>query len=90
MRQRLPKWATAGMAAMCVALLVNGCEARVWGTPPAADDTPPATVVTPPATLPVLPAAPPDQPPRHSTGSKRGFVRLPPMRPRPGPPSRRW
>ncbi|BDX35193.1 LppW family protein [Mycobacterium antarcticum] len=61
MRQRLPKWATAGMAAMCVALLVNGCEARVWGTPPAADDTPPATVVTPPATLPVLPAAPPDQ-----------------------------
>jgi CubicO group peptidase (beta-lactamase class C family) len=46
-----------GMAIVCVALLVNGCEAQVWGAPPAAETTPQA----PPPSLPVLPEAPPGQ-----------------------------
>ena len=50
------------MAIVCVALLVNGCEAQVWGTPPAAENTPQAPVVAPQASLPALPEAPPDQP----------------------------
>jgi len=49
------------MAIVCAALLVNGCEAQVWGAPPAAESTPQATVVAPQASLPVLPEAPPDQ-----------------------------
>jgi hypothetical protein len=40
------------MAIVCVALLVNGCEAKVWGSPPTAENTPQAP-------LPVLPEAPP-------------------------------
>jgi hypothetical protein len=43
------------MAVVGVALLVNGCEAQVWGAPP------PVAQDTPPASLPVLPQAPPDQ-----------------------------
>jgi hypothetical protein len=62
MRRRLPKWAMTRMAIVCVALLVNGCEAQVSGTPPAAESTPRATVVAPQASLPVLPEAPPAQP----------------------------
>jgi hypothetical protein len=54
MRQRLPNRAMTGMAVVCVALLVNGCEAQVWGTPPTAESTPQAS-------LPALPAAPPAQ-----------------------------
>jgi hypothetical protein len=60
-RRWLPKWAMKRMAIVCVALLVNGCEAQVWGTPPAAENTPQATVAAPQASLPVLPEAPPDQ-----------------------------
>ena len=61
MRRQLPKWAMTRMAIVCVALLVNGCEAQVWGAPPAAEHTPQAPVVTPQASLPALPEAPPDQ-----------------------------
>jgi hypothetical protein len=61
MRRWLPKWAMTRMAIVCVALLVNGCEAQVWGSPPAAETTPPATVAAPQASLPVLPEAPPNQ-----------------------------
>jgi hypothetical protein len=61
MRRWLPKWAMKRMAIVCVALLVNGCEAQVWGTPPAAENTPQATVAAPQASLPVLLEAPPDQ-----------------------------
>jgi hypothetical protein len=43
------------MAIVGAALLVNGCEAQVWGAPP------PAAQNTAPASLPVLPDAPPDQ-----------------------------
>jgi hypothetical protein len=55
MRRRLPNRAMTGMAIVCVALLVNGCEAKVWGSPPTAGNTPQAS-------LPVLPGAPPTQP----------------------------
>ncbi|MDT5339087.1 MAG: hypothetical protein QOD90_4592 [Mycobacterium sp.] len=55
MRRRLPKWAMTSMAIVGAALLVNGCEAQVWGAPP------PAAQNTAPASLPVLPDAPPDQ-----------------------------
>jgi hypothetical protein len=61
MRRRLPKWAMTGMAIVCAALLVNGCEAQVWGAPPTAESTPQATLVAPQASLPVLPEAPPGQ-----------------------------
>ena len=59
MRWRLPKLA---MTIVCVALLVNGCTARVWGTPPGAENTPQASVAAPQAPLPALPEAPPAPP----------------------------
>ncbi|MCV7417433.1 serine hydrolase [Mycolicibacterium litorale] len=49
-------------AIVSVALLVSGCEAQVWGSPPATENTPQAPVVTPQASLPAFPAAPPAQP----------------------------
>jgi hypothetical protein len=55
MRWRLPNRAMAGMAIICVALLVNGCEAQAGGSPPATEDTPQASLA-------VLPEAPPAQP----------------------------
>jgi len=68
MRRRLPRWAMTTIAVVCVAVLVNGCEAQVWGAPPAAESTPQATVVAPQASLPVLPEAPPAQPTASSDG----------------------
>jgi hypothetical protein len=59
MRLRLPSRAMMGMAIVCVALLVNGCEAKVWGSPPTAENTPQAPVSAPEAPL---PEAPPTQP----------------------------
>lgn len=50
-----------------VALLVNGCEAQSWGTPPAIENTPQAPVA-PRATSPALPEAPPGQPPASFRG----------------------
>ncbi|TPG34981.1 serine hydrolase [Mycolicibacterium hodleri] len=61
-RRRLPTRAMTMMALTCVSLLINGCEAQVWGTPPAAKDAPQSTVAAPQASLPVLPQAPPAQP----------------------------
>ncbi len=61
-RRRLANRAMTAMAIGCVALLVNGCEAQVWGTPPAAENTPQAPVLAPQAPLPALPEAPPAQP----------------------------
>jgi len=58
MRWRLPNRAMTGMAIVCVALLVNGCEAKVWGSPPTAENTPQAPVSAPEAPL---PEAPPNQ-----------------------------
>jgi hypothetical protein len=62
MRRRLPTWAMTSMATVAVALLVNGCEAQVWGAPPSAENTPRATTAAPQASPPELPEAPPDQP----------------------------
>ena len=62
MRWRLPNRAMTGAALVCTALLVTGCEAQVWGTPPAAENTPQAPVVAPQAPVPVLPEAPPAPP----------------------------
>lgn len=61
MRLRLPNRARTSTAIVCVALLLSGCEAQVWGTPPTAGNTPQAPV-TPQASLSALPAAPPAQP----------------------------
>jgi hypothetical protein len=61
-RRRLPNRAMTRLAIVCAALLVNGCEAQVWGTPPAAENTPQATVAAPQTSLPALPEALPAQP----------------------------
>ena len=61
MRLRLLNRAMTMLAIVWVALLVNGCEAPVWGRPPAAENTPRPTVVAPQSSLPVLPEAPPAQ-----------------------------
>jgi hypothetical protein len=61
MRRWLPNRAMTGMAIVGVALVVNGCEAKVWGSPPAAENTAQATVSAPEAWLPVLPEAQPNQ-----------------------------
>lgn len=58
-RQRFIR-ATAGTAIACVALLVSGCAAQVWGSPPDADH-PQATGAAPQAPV-TLPQAPPEQP----------------------------
>ncbi|BBY18659.1 serine hydrolase [Mycolicibacterium litorale] len=62
MHPRLSKWTMTSAAIVSVALLVSGCEAQVWGSPPATENTPQAPVVTPQASLPAFPAAPPAQP----------------------------
>ncbi|KAA0118119.1 serine hydrolase [Mycolicibacterium sp. P9-22] len=56
MRSRLRNRTMTTMAIVGVALLVSGCAAQSWGTPPAAENTPHAT-------FPALPEAPPDLPP---------------------------
>ncbi len=59
MRRRPSSLATAIAAIASVVLVVAGCEARVYGTPP---DTPQLTVVAPPqGGMAALPEAPPDQ-----------------------------
>jgi hypothetical protein len=60
MRRRLPNWVMTSLAIVSVALLVNGCEARSFGAPPADPATQQATVAAPPADAPP-PQAPPDQ-----------------------------
>jgi hypothetical protein len=62
MRRRLPNRAMTTMAFACVALLVSGCEAQVWGAPPSAAKTPQAPIVAPHTVLPASPEAPPAQP----------------------------
>jgi hypothetical protein len=58
MRRQLPKWAMTGVAIIGVALLMNGSEARVWGTPPAAENPPQATHTAPPEAPPAEPTVP--------------------------------
>ena len=62
MRWPLRNRTMTAMAIVGVALLVNGCEAQSWGTPPTAENTPA------PATAPALPEAPPGQPPASFAG----------------------
>ena len=57
MRRRLSIGATTRIAIVGVALLVSGCEAQVWGAPPAAENTPRATAPAPQAPLPDAPPA---------------------------------
>jgi hypothetical protein len=60
MHTRRPNWAMATMAAVCASLLVSGCEAQVWGTPPAAQSSSPqATAAAPRATPTEVPPAQP-------------------------------
>ncbi|MBS1693745.1 MAG: hypothetical protein JST91_16140 [Actinobacteria bacterium] len=61
MRRHLPKRAATTLAIVSVVVLVSGCEAQVWGTPPDAETTPQATVAAPQASLPAPPQAPPAQ-----------------------------
>lgn len=61
MRRLLPKCAMTSIAIVGAALLVSGCEAQVWGAPPAAENTPQATIA-PQASPPALPEAPPAHP----------------------------
>jgi hypothetical protein len=61
MRGRPSSRATAAAAIMIAALVVSGCEARVYGRPPAESDTPQVTIVAPQNNAPPLPDAPPDQ-----------------------------
>lgn len=67
MRRPSVLW-TATAAGLAVAVAVSGCEARVYGTPPAPPDGPHLTVVAPQGTLAPIPEAPPDQPPSAFTG----------------------
>ena len=63
MRRRPSSLATAIAAIVSVVLVVAGCEARVYGTPPDDTDAPQLTVVAPPqGGMASLPEAPPDQP----------------------------
>ncbi len=49
-------------AALAVALVAAGCEAKVYGTTPAPPKAPPVTGVAPQGELAPLPQAPPDEP----------------------------
>ena len=62
MPRRPAKPFTVSAAAVLVAALVAGCEAKVYGDPPAAPNGPQLTVVAPLGSMAPLPEAPPDQP----------------------------
>lgn len=62
MRRRPSSVAKAAAALVTVVLAVVGCEARVYGTPPADPQAPQLTVVAPQGSMAPLPEAPPGQP----------------------------
>ncbi len=62
MRRRPSRLVTATAAVLIAVLVVAGCEAKVYGTPPAPPDAPQLTVVAPQGSLAPLPDAPPDEP----------------------------
>lgn len=69
MRQRRPGTAMTRLAIVCAAaLLASGCEAQVWGTPPAASNAPQAPVTAPQAPQSAAPQAPPTGPPASFEG----------------------
>lgn len=59
---RPAKVTAVAVALTCAAALLGGCEAKVYGTPPAVSDTPQLTVVAPLGTSAPLPEAPPALP----------------------------
>ncbi len=61
MRRRPSKLVTATAIVILTAPVLNGCEARVYGTPPESAG-PQLTVVVPQGRMAPLPEAPPDQP----------------------------
>jgi hypothetical protein len=67
MRRRPSKLVTATASVILVASAVNGCEARVYGTPPNPAG-PQLTVVVPQGNSAPLPEAPPDEPAATFTG----------------------
>lgn len=62
MRRRPSRLMTATAVGVIAVVTVAGCEARVYGTPPAAPDAPQLTVVVPQGSMAPLPEAPPDEP----------------------------
>ncbi len=62
MRRRPSIRATATAAIVCAVLVVSGCEARVYGTPPDDPQPPQLTIVAPQGSVAPPPAAQPDQP----------------------------
>ncbi len=61
MRGRPSSLVTATAAIVSAVLVVSGCEARVYGTPPAESDTPQLTIVAPQGNMALPPDAPPDE-----------------------------
>jgi len=67
--RRWPSTVVASTAVLATAtLVVSGCEARVYGTPPDLPDGPQLTVVAPQGSMAPLPEAPPDAPAATFTG----------------------
>ncbi|WP_102142916.1 hypothetical protein [Mycobacterium hubeiense] len=62
MRRRPSRLVMGAAAALAVALVAAGCEAKVYGTTPAPPKAPPVTGVAPQGELAPLPQAPPDEP----------------------------
>jgi hypothetical protein len=67
MFRRPSKLLMMGAVATAVATVVSGCEAKVYGTPPA-PASPPLTVVAPLGSMAPLPELPPDEPAAAFTG----------------------
>jgi hypothetical protein len=67
MRRPSRLWSTSAVAAVAC-LVIGGCEARVYGTPPPAPDAPQLTVVAPQGEMAPLPEAAPDEPAATFTG----------------------
>lgn len=59
---RPSKFLAVTVAAVCTAVTISGCEAKVYGSPPPSPAAPQLTVVAPLATSAPLPEAPPEMP----------------------------
>lgn len=68
MHRRPSKLLTVTAAAVAMVTVVAGCDAKVYGAPPAAPSAPQLTVVAPLGSMAPLPEAPPDEPVAAFTG----------------------
>jgi hypothetical protein len=68
MHRRPSKLLMVTTVTAAVLTVTAGCEARVYGTSPAAPESPPLTIVAPLGSMAPLPEAPPDQPAAAFTG----------------------